>query len=192
MKIIQSWLLIGVVLGSNLLAESIYDKAMSVMAGERDVVVKTIKINNCPYERCSDRTKNLSEVKINLSNKGKGLALFVESLRIEKDEKSALAIIMFLSKQIDYKSSAPNAFLVKKMKKDIGISIDDYSNLIKEAISFLISKKNCAGYYWLYKFSENGFIYKKDDFFVTKLEEGKAVCEKGETTMYSISYKSLM
>lgn len=173
-------------------ADSLFEKANRVMIGEESPIIKEITVNNCPYDRCTNKKKGFSKIKVTLSNQSKAIALYLESMRTEGEYRSAMAILSFLSKQIDYTASKPNKFLLKQLKKNIGLDQASYANIVKEAISFLLKQERCVGFYWLAKYSKSGFVYENTAGIPELLEKGKSVCESSEDSLYSLIYKKLI
>lgn len=179
------------VLVSVINAQSLYKEAKDVMAGKKSATVKTLIVQNCPYERCTDQVEGTSEVKLTVKNEGMAIALYLESMRIDGEYRSAEDILSFMSGQLDYLELKPNKFLLKNFKKKTGMSVLQYSNVVKESISFLVKEKKCSGFYWLSRFSKKGFVYKNKEGVADKLYEGQEVCAKEPQSLYSISYKGI-
>lgn len=171
-------------------ASSYYSKANEAMNGKIGEKERIITIPNCPYERCKGTNMSgSSKVKVVLKNYGLAISYYLESIEKENNSKAAEELLSFLSKQINYKEKEPSKLLVKMFKKTTGLSLNNYKNIVKTTILFLIKKNKCSGYYWLKEYSK-GFVYKVNDnkHIKEKLKLGKQICEKDNSSFFSIMF----
>ena len=123
-------------LSLSLFADTTYEKAMAYLNG--DIGAKEIeKVKpHCPYERCEDG----STFKYIKKDTKKGYALLKEASFF--DERAAMKGLRLLKKQLDYKNSSYDNYLLVLLKDNYGITSKKYDEDARHYLKVLLNSKS--------------------------------------------------
>jgi cytochrome b561 len=140
-----------------------YIEGVMYIEGEKgfDVLVK--EVSNCPYDKCKlediDQTQfGTKKIEIKKPDFEKAIILLTKSSETGNPLASE-KLLTFLTKRIDYKSKKPNGYLVKQLKDDTGLSLNQFKNVINKTVKEGIKTgKSCFSEYLAAEMNEKGIL----------------------------------
>ena len=138
-----------------------YELALKYLDGTIGAKHITRKVPRCPYERCKGK-KNYIYIQKDLKQ---GYKLLKEASADDSDASyKALTILL---KQIDYKSSVYDKYLVHRLKEKYDLTPSQYNKDVLFFLNKLLESNNnkyiCYSSYNLYSIYNNGYLQLQKD-----------------------------
>jgi len=172
-----------------------YINGIMYLNGVKGAEIIKKEITNCPYDKCKklNMGKNgkgpVSILKVKKPNYKKALELLIKS----SNSGNAFAsdkIVMFLSQRLPYKSKHQMDYMLKQLKKDTGLSYDDYIYIFKQAAQHGYISEGCASSYFAGELLSHGYLNTKIDKNLAKKAYKRAYMSCPNNNMYKILSKS--
>lgn len=162
-----------------------YIQGMMYLNAEKGYASILREISNCPYEKC--KAKNVDKKDIGLKKfvvKKPDYKKAIELLKRSSDNGNAMAsdkLLRFLTKRIDYKSKFKSGYLLKELKKDTGLDLNGFNNLVKVVIDNGVkTNKSCYSEYLSGEMYEYGLFGNKmsNELAIKSYKKASEVCPK--------------
>jgi hypothetical protein len=160
-----------------------YIEGVLYIEGNKGFDVLTKKISNCPYDKCKmadiDQTQFGTK---NIEIKKPDFKKAIELLSISSESGNPLAaekLLDFLTKRVDYKSKKQNGYLVKKLKEDTGLNIQEYIVLVNKTVKEGIkTHKSCFSEFLGAELYERGALRNEKDLSLAlkHYQNAEAIC----------------
>jgi len=168
-----------------------YLNGIMYLNGSKGASLIKKQISNCPYDKCKI---------LNMGKKGKGPVsiLLVKKPNYKKAlmllQKSSNAgnayasdqIILFLSRRLPYKTKHQMEYMLNQLKKDTGLSYDDYVRIFKNAARNGYFNGGCSSSYFAGEMLSYGYLYTKIDKKMAKQAYKQAYHSCPNNNMYKM------
>lgn len=168
-----------------------YIEGVLYIEGEKGAEVLIKEISNCPYDKCKleDVEKTQFGTK-NIEIKKPDYKKAIEFLSISSNSGNPLAsekLISFLIKRIDYKSNAPNDYLLKQLKDETGLDLNTYKAIINKTWNEGVkTNKSCLSEYTAGELLEKGLMNNEKDIAAAKIHYQRAINICPDKNLYKL------
>lgn len=155
------------------ISDTDYVEGMLYLKGKKGLTSVIKQISNCPYAKCrkSDLNSNnfLSTIDLKVDKPNFKIAIRKLHKSVKNDNfLAADKLTEFLIKNLNYKSSVPNSYLLKLLKRDLGINHNQYKEMLIDSLKVGSSSKGCVTSYIYSKVLDNGYLEQKIDKNISK------------------------